>query len=143
MPIDEYTLQQQIITAIPQTICHWLINYKDLSTSTSMVVEWVDTIERREHELLEKGAYNATVAATKKTNLGLASTQPTYPATSVRMFKKPVACVTNTVCTGNPSEMKPQVAAGTSPNATMAPQTLDRSMPMGQPVLSTKFHSLK
>ena len=34
-----------------------LINYKGLSVS---VVEWVDAIERREHEILEKEAYEET-----------------------------------------------------------------------------------
>jgi hypothetical protein len=86
-----------------------------------MVVEWVDAIEQRERKLLKKEAYNATVAATKKTNLGSVSTQNMYPATSVHTFKKPATCITSTVHTGNPSETKPQVAAGTSPNTTTAP----------------------
>lgn len=71
MPIDEYTLRKQIVAAILQTICHWLINYKDLSISTSMVVEWVNAIERHEHELLEREAYNATVRTAKRTTLGM------------------------------------------------------------------------
>ena len=66
MPIDEFTLCWQILAAIPQTICNWLINFRDLSTSTSTVVEWVDAIEKREPELLEKEAYNATIAPMTK-----------------------------------------------------------------------------
>jgi hypothetical protein len=85
-----------------------------------MVVKWVDAIEQCECELLEKEGYNATVVAAKKTNLGSASTQHTYPTTSAHTFKKPVTRIT-TVHTSNPSEMKPQVAAGTSPNTTMVP----------------------
>src|SRR5271169_3359385 len=65
MPIDEYTLRRQIIAAIPQTICNWLIDYKDLSASTSTVVEWVDAIEKRECELLEREAYNTAVLGTQ------------------------------------------------------------------------------
>ena len=39
MPIDEYTLQRQIVVAIPQMICMWLIEHEDLSMSTLTVVE--------------------------------------------------------------------------------------------------------
>src|SRR6266852_7488790 len=66
MPIDKFTLRRQILSAVLQTICNWLINFRDLSTSTSTVVEWVDAIEKRERELLEKEAYNATIAPMTK-----------------------------------------------------------------------------
>ena len=46
MLINEYTLRRQIVTAIPQTIRHWLINYKNLLTLTSTVVKWVDAVEQ-------------------------------------------------------------------------------------------------
>jgi hypothetical protein len=71
MPIDEYTLCKQIIAAIPQSIPHWLINYKDLSTSTSMVHKWVDAIEQCERELLKREAYNTIVSAAKGMALGV------------------------------------------------------------------------
>ena len=57
LPVDKYMLQKQIIQAIPSSIRNMLINYKGLSVSTSSVAECVDTIKRREHELLEKEAY--------------------------------------------------------------------------------------
>src|SRR5271170_6304066 len=65
MPIDEFTLRHQILTAIPQSICNWFIMYKDLSTSTSPVADWVNAIERRKRELLEQEAYTALLAAAK------------------------------------------------------------------------------
>jgi len=58
--VDEYTLRKQIIQAIPSSIRNMLIDYKGLSVSTSSVAEWVDAIERRERELLEKEAYEET-----------------------------------------------------------------------------------
>jgi hypothetical protein len=60
LPVDEYTLRKQIIQAIPSSIRNMLIDYKGLSVSTSSVAEWVDAIERRERELLEKEAYEET-----------------------------------------------------------------------------------
>jgi hypothetical protein len=59
MPVDEYTLRKRIVEAIPYRIRNHLIDYKGLSTSTSSVVEWVDAVERRERELLERSAYDA------------------------------------------------------------------------------------
>ena len=64
--IDEYSLRQHIVEAIPQSICDWLIKHKGLSTSTSTVVEWVEVIETR--ELLEKEAYNGNLSMTKRTS---------------------------------------------------------------------------
>src|SRR5271170_2066135 len=66
MPIEEFTLRRQILTAIPQSICNWLIMYNDLSTSTSPVADWVNAIECRERELLEQEAYTASLAAAKR-----------------------------------------------------------------------------
>ena len=43
--VDEYTLQKQIIQAIPSSIRNMLIDYKGLWVLTSSVAEWVDTIE--------------------------------------------------------------------------------------------------
>ena len=54
---DEYMLWKQIIQAIPSSIRNMLIDYKGLSVSTSSVAEWVDAIEQRECEILEKEAY--------------------------------------------------------------------------------------
>jgi hypothetical protein len=65
MPIDKYTLQQQIVAATD----HLPLAYK-LQRSTSMVLEWVDAIEQHGHELLKREAYNASMSATKKPNLG-------------------------------------------------------------------------
>ena len=59
MTVDKYTLRCHIVDAIPQSICHWLIEFKGLSMSTSNVAEWVACIEQRESELLEKEAYNS------------------------------------------------------------------------------------
>ena len=72
--VDEYTLRRQIVEAIPQSICDWLIKHKGLSMSTSTVVEWVEAIETREHELLEKEAYNGNLATTKRTTSSAART---------------------------------------------------------------------
>jgi hypothetical protein len=58
MLVDEYMLRKCIVEAIPYRIHNHLIDYKGLSTSTSSVVEWVDAIERRERELLERSAYD-------------------------------------------------------------------------------------
>src|SRR5271154_2907875 len=66
MPIDEFTLRRQILTAVPQSICNWLIMYKDLSTSTSPVADWVNAIECRERELLEQEAYTASLTVAKR-----------------------------------------------------------------------------
>ena len=45
---------------VPSSIRNMLIDYKGLSVSTSSVAEWVDMIERREREILEKEAYEET-----------------------------------------------------------------------------------
>ena len=58
--VDEYTLWKQIIQAIPSSIRNMLIDYKGLSVLTSSVAEWVDVIEQRECEILEKEAYEET-----------------------------------------------------------------------------------
>ena len=58
-PIDEYTLRKQIIDIIPSSIRNMLIDYKGLSVSTSSVAEWVDAIDLRERELLEREAYES------------------------------------------------------------------------------------
>jgi hypothetical protein len=64
--VDEYSLRRHIVEAIPQSICDWLIEHKGLSTSTSTVVEWVEAIETRERELLEKEAYNGNLSTTRR-----------------------------------------------------------------------------
>ena len=97
MPIDEFSLRRQILVAIPQTICNWLINFRDLSTSTSTVVEWVDAIEKRERELLEKEAYNASIAPiTKSTTSSSTRIPKPSPANSVRSTKKAPTRTANT-----------------------------------------------
>jgi hypothetical protein len=58
LPIDEYTLRQRIVEAIPSSIRNHLIDLRGLSTSTSSVSEWVETIAKRECELLEKAAFD-------------------------------------------------------------------------------------
>jgi hypothetical protein len=58
MPIDEYTLQKQILEAIPVSIRNMLIDYRGLSPSMSSVMEWVDAIEHRKWELLEQEAFD-------------------------------------------------------------------------------------
>ena len=63
--VDKYSLRRHIVEAIPQSICDWLIEHKGLSTSTSTVVEWVEAIETRERELLEKEAYNGNLSMTR------------------------------------------------------------------------------
>jgi hypothetical protein len=117
MPIDEYTLRRQIVAAIPQTICHWLINYKDLSISTSTVVEWVDAIERHERELLEREAYNASVSALvpKRPALGLTQSRTVYDANNAHMPSK------NTTHTGISDGTKSPINNGTMPKNTTTP----------------------
>ena len=66
MVIDKYTLQCHIVEAIPQSICDWLIEHKGLSTSMSTVAEWVEAVEIREREILEKEAYNNNNATMKR-----------------------------------------------------------------------------
>ncbi len=80
--VDEYTLRRQIVEAIPQSICDWLIEHKGLSTSTSTVVEWVEAIETRERELLEKEAYNGNLATTKRTTSSVARTNTSKGTTT-------------------------------------------------------------
>jgi hypothetical protein len=133
MPIDEYTLRRQIVAAIPQTICHWLINYKDLSISTSTVVEWVDAVERRERELLERDAYDATVSTTKRTTLG--STRY-YRSTTNSGSRTPRTSTTtaNAETTGESNATKAQTDIGNKPKSFNKPRTSDRGTPSRQPV---------
>src|SRR5271169_3827342 len=118
MPIDEYTLRRQIIAAIPQTICNWLIDYKDLSTSTSTVVEWVDTIKKQERELLEREAYNTAVLEKRST----------------RMYGTSTVCVATTTQTTGLRASRRQAILGTTPKTTAVPRTNDRGIPTGQQV---------
>jgi hypothetical protein len=131
MPIDEYTLRRQVIAAIPQTICHWLINYKDLSTSTSTVVEWVDAIERRERELLEREAYNVIVSTTKGTALGPTRNHETYGASSARTTTKATTRAAGTTRTYSPSGAKSQAASGTTPTTSTTNRSSNRGVPTG------------
>jgi hypothetical protein len=71
LPIDEYTLQKQIVEVIPSTIHNSLIDLKGLSTSTSSVAEWVEAIARHEQELLKKAAFDD--AFTNPTRFGMAT----------------------------------------------------------------------
>ena len=134
MPVDGYTLRQQIVAAIPQTICNWLIDYKDLSTSTSTVVEWVDAIKRREHELLEKEAYYASVAAAKRSPSGTNCNQTTYTATNAHMFIKPAMRNANTARTSNPSMTKSPAVSSSMPKTTATLQPPDCGVPTGPQV---------
>ena len=131
MPIDEYTLRRQVIAAIPQTICNWLINYKDLSTSTSSVVEWVDAIERRERELLEREAYNVIVSTTKGTTLGSTRNRDTYGASSARTTTKATTRAVGTTRTYLPSGAKSQAESGTTPTTSTTNRSSDRRVPTG------------
>src|SRR6266849_3020693 len=126
MPIDEYMLRKQIIAAIPQTICHWLINYKDLSISTSTAVEWVNAIERRERELLEREAYNAIVQTAKRTTLSTQRNRTTYATSSART---PSTSNVRFANTARQYGSKTVAAKGTTANATATPRTSDRRTP--------------
>src|SRR5271170_6299357 len=86
MPIDEFTLRRQILTAIPQSICNWLILYKDLSMSTSPVADWVNAIKRCERELLEQEAYTASLTVAKRVTFN--APRPNQPrGTFRRLFQ--------------------------------------------------------
>src|SRR6266849_2168905 len=131
MPIDEYTLRKQIIAAIPQTICHWLINYKDLSISTSTAVEWVNTIERRERKLLEREAYNVIVQTAKRTTLSTQRNRTTYATSSAR-----TPSTSNVRFANNARQYTSKTVAAkrTMANATATPRTSDCGMPSGHQV---------
>ena len=58
MPVDEYTLHNRIVKSIPTSIWNHLIDFKGLSTTTSLVVEWVQAIEDWEYELQERVVYD-------------------------------------------------------------------------------------
>jgi len=134
MPIDEYTLRRQLVAAIPQSICHWLINYKDLSTSTSTVVEWVNAVERRERELLEREAYNASVPAAKKPATGPSRSQSTYTANNARTFNKPTARVAITARASGTNATRPQAVGNTTPKTSTTPRPQDHGTSTGQRV---------
>jgi hypothetical protein len=85
LPVDEYTLRKQIIQAIPSSIRNMLIDYKGLSVSTSSVAEWVDAIEKRERELLEKEAYEETqIGARRNTSAPNWKTQVRFNTNQTR-----------------------------------------------------------
>jgi hypothetical protein len=122
MTIDEYTLRRQIVNAIPQIICDWLIEHKGLSTSTSTIVEWVDAIEQRERELLEQEAYHATKAiALKKATSSAERPRKAAPRDAVtgRFVSAITATTTNRFASAN-----------------TAPRTVNRSTPTGPQVPS-------
>jgi len=120
MPIDEFTLRRQILTAIPQSICNWLIIYKDLSTSTSPVADWVNAIERRERELLEQEAYTASLAAAKRV---------TFNASRPSQVRGAAVSRTATTATREPR------TGGVRPTTTSrALTTSERAVPTGTPV---------
>src|SRR5271170_2638198 len=105
MPVDEYTLRRRIVDAIPWRIRNHLIDFKSLSTSTSSVVEWVDAVERRERDLLERYAYdtvsNQPARATVASKATLMQREETPKRTTVRtqttrmVTTKPVGPVVN------------------------------------------------
>ena len=131
MPINEYTLRQQIVTAIPQTICHWLINYKNLSTSTLTVVEWVNAVEQQE---CKREAYNASVSAARRPTSSLTCNLNMHSVNTASVHNQQSVCIVSTTCTSNLGERKPTVANGSMPKAMMAPWTLDRGVPTGHQV---------
>src|SRR5271154_6766208 len=118
MPIDEFTLRRQILTAIPQSICNWLIMYKDLSTSTSPVADWVNAIERRERELLEQEAYTASLAAAKRV---------TFNASRPSQVRGVAVSRTATMATREPC------TGGVRPTSRTL-TTSERAVPTGPPV---------
>jgi hypothetical protein len=61
--IDEYSLRRHVLEAIPPKIRNDLMDHKGLSTTTSTLSAWVEAIERREHELLERSAFNEAATA--------------------------------------------------------------------------------
>jgi hypothetical protein len=68
--IDKYSLRRQLVAAIPQTICRWLIEHKNMSTTTSSIDDWIVAVERRERELLEQEAYDSSLSIPKKAVTG-------------------------------------------------------------------------
>jgi hypothetical protein len=107
MPVDEYTSRRRIIEAIHWRIRNHLIDFKGLSTSTSSVVEWVDAIERRERELLERSAYDTVVRQRVRTSTALKATSTSRDET--------------------PTKTQPR---------TQSTRTTDRARPVGQTIPS-------
>lgn len=63
LQIDEYSLRRHVLEAIPPRMRNDLMDHKGLSTTTSTLNNWIEAIEKREHELLERSAFNETEAA--------------------------------------------------------------------------------
>ena len=57
-PVDDYTMRRLVIEALPPKMRNDLMDHKGLSVTTSSIEAWLEAIERREHELLERQAFN-------------------------------------------------------------------------------------
>src|SRR5271156_1515115 len=116
--VDEYTLRKLLLEAIPARMRNDLMDHKSLSTTTSPIGVWVEAIERREHELLERAAFNENETAR--------NTAANVRASNARTTTRPMA-------TRGPVTL-PVKAALPPP----APRTGDRATPAGPPVMPRK-----